>query len=582
MVTRDITDREIKKRELREMIRAKAPNVRKKLETIISSDSEDPDFRADVIFMLGNNFPECFPTLLKLLEDKTQPLDVRHAVLGTIDDNKYSNGVQAAMMVVADRKEHRQLRTTAFEILAELDPIDGRSALFDAIKDASEDEHVRASLVFSLHPKYESDAQELLVQIASRREESKDVRAGALESLSDCTAVGNDLFMRIIRDDNEDTEVQRIAISELAKRPDGMGKAELLEIHRDESVPRGLRIDSLSALSWHASDPEIRRHVIDSIVEEGNPDAARRFRVEDGANWKDIAREFVEALQASTQHRSTTNTRAILQAIHSVGTDRYGFSALEHSELADFLIEAALDQDDRMAGILAQLIIDACNRDPIQAGEMINAYENRNKLSPERLEKLRIQVGGPTALKPVIEVLRDNLDRRFHQPIAQLNSDTRKMWQETIRSAQIGFKSRIVMSIIVFAIGVTLLVVSGFLFIFGDLNLEKLFGPSVSFVTGVSMMLAVVYRGPLREIRRSVNDLGIASAAFIAYVHRVLEISHTFSFYYLNEKIDFDVMTNSSELIRDAMRETIGSLASSEANFQKQNNKSGSENISSS
>jgi len=73
-------------------------------------------------------------------------------------------------------------------------------------------------------------------------------------------------------------------------------------------------------------------------------------------------------------------------------------------------------------------------------------------------------------------------------------------------------------------------------------------------------MLLIVYTGPLREIRRSVNDLAIGSAAFIAYVHRVLEISHTFSFYYLRQEISFEEMKKSSDMIEDAMNDTVSML----------------------
>jgi len=74
------------------------------------------------------------------------------------------------------------------------------------------------------------------------------------------------------------------------------------------------------------------------------------------------------------------------------------------------------------------------------------------------------------------------------------------------------------------------------------------------------MTLLVIYSGPLKEIRQSVNDLGIANASFIAYVHPVLEISHTFSFYYLQQQITFQEMEKSSKLIQEAMFDTIKSF----------------------
>lgn len=94
----------------------------------------------------------------------------------------------------------------------------------------------------------------------------------------------------------------------------------------------------------------------------------------------------------------------------------------------------------------------------------------------------------------------------------------------------------------------------------GQLNLAQWIGPGVTFISGLSTMLFIVYRGPLNDIRNSVNDLGIASASFIAYIHRVLQISHTFSFYYLKEQITFEEMKKSNALIEDAMKDTVKTL----------------------
>lgn len=47
---------------------------------------------------------------------------------------------------------------------------------------------------------------------------------------------------------------------------------------------------------------------------------------------------------------------------------------------------------------------------------------------------------------------------------------------------------------------------------------------------------------------------------FIAYVHRTLETSHRFSFFYLKGKITFEEMAKSSGLIKEAMDNAIRSL----------------------
>jgi hypothetical protein len=176
----------------------------------------------------------------------------------------------------------------------------------------------------------------------------------------------------------------------------------------------------------------------------------------------------------------------------------------------------------------------------------INAEQWKDALEPLAL-----------GIDPVKTILQASLEEYFQEPITKLNDDTRQMWQKTIRYAQYGFLARTWMSIAVFLIGLFLFGISSWQMVFGNLRTDQLFGPGISFVGGISAMIAVIYSGPLKEIRTFVNDLGITSAAFIAYVHRVLEISHTFTYYYLKGKMSYEEMIKSDKLIADAMSSTI-------------------------
>jgi predicted RNA-binding Zn-ribbon protein involved in translation (DUF1610 family) len=159
-----------------------------------------------------------------------------------------------------------------------------------------------------------------------------------------------------------------------------------------------------------------------------------------------------------------------------------------------------------------------------------------------------------------IKKLEKDLDKNFQPPITKLNKETQEMWQATVKFAQYGFVVRMGLSVIAFIVGMILLILSSWQIIFGKLTLEQMLGPGISFASGLGTMFYVVYRGPLKEIRQSVGDLGIASAAFIAYIHQVLQISHTFSYYYINQQITFEEMNRSSELIKKAMIATVSVL----------------------
>jgi hypothetical protein len=117
-----------------------------------------------------------------------------------------------------------------------------------------------------------------------------------------------------------------------------------------------------------------------------------------------------------------------------------------------------------------------------------------------------------------------------------------------------------VMSIVVFALGVVLVVASSAQFLFGDLDTTAAWGTGGTFVGGLTTMLLVTYSGPLKDIRQSMSDLGSATVAFIGYVHQVLQISHTFTALYLRDRITFDDLDKSSKLLRDATRDTIDAL----------------------
>jgi hypothetical protein len=160
----------------------------------------------------------------------------------------------------------------------------------------------------------------------------------------------------------------------------------------------------------------------------------------------------------------------------------------------------------------------------------------------------------------VFTELQRTLDQHFHAPIDQLNALTQDSWQQTMQAARDGFRTRIIMSRIVFGTGIGLLVVSALLFLTGGMEGAALWGAGVSFTSGLGAMLLVVYTGPLRDVRQSVSDLGASSAAYIAFMHRILQISHTFSARYLAQDLSARDVQALSQLIDQALQATVRSL----------------------
>lgn len=285
-------------------------------------------------------------------------------------------------------------------------------------------------------------------------------------------------------------------------------------------------------------------------------------------NWSAKTNEILKTLQSGKLERAQIDATAIVRAI------RLPEDLTQQTQFVEDLIGVALTLEDnpRMITFIAAILIAVANSSSNLAGERVNAYAKTRSIPESRLRLLRIEIGGLTALNPILEllkqneVLQQNLKDDFQTPINELNTNTRNMWKDTIQHAQYGFRARIYMSIITFAVGVILVIASFIKVMIGDLTPEELVGPGISLGSGIITMLLTTFYGPLKQIRQSVNDLGVASAAFIAYVHRVSQISHTFSFYYLKQRITFEEMEKSSGLIERAMDSTVKNLNQAEPN----------------
>jgi len=208
---------------------------------------------------------------------------------------------------------------------------------------------------------------------------------------------------------------------------------------------------------------------------------------------------------------------------------------------------------------LAALILALCG-DSARAGEELNQFERRRNLPPNSLSWLRIELGGSIALDPILTQLRQDLREYFQDPVSKLNDETQRQWTRTLVDARSGFRIRMAMSVVVFVVGLSLLITSCWRFLFGSLDSVELWGAGVSFVSGLTSMLLVIYSGPLRDIRKAVEDLAASNAIFIAYIHRVLQVSHTFTALYMRERVSFDEADRAAHLMQTAMKESIDAL----------------------
>lgn len=386
------------------------------------------------------------------------------------------------------------------------------------------------------------------------------LRAQIVTYLTDLKAVEAVGDIRALLADEREERVLRAAVSALARLDGEKAVPDLAGILRRHASPK-IRVRAARELGVLRSPKAIGP--LCSALLETREDTDLRAEVVGAlgrfTDWQAKVDVLVSLLDGGSYRRPDLVTGDIVAALQP---PTEVLSAQPHA-LSDRLIVRAVEKDGdrRMTENFAALITASAGGDPSVAGARLNAYEAREGASSQSLRALRIEIGGQTALDPVMQILSDTLEEDFRKPIRDLNEKTRSNWDRTIEYARYGFLARMVMSVLVFAAGLGLLIVSSWRWMTGDLGGTELFGTGVSFVSGLGAMLLIIYTGPLREIRDAVDDLGTGSAAFIGYIHRVLQISHTFSFLYLKQQVDFDQMTKSSVLIRDAMSETVAHLS---------------------
>jgi hypothetical protein len=336
-----------------------------------------------------------------------------------------------------------------------------------------------------------------------------------------------------------------------AVHPDA--RAKLLQLIKDPTFRVG-KLDALYVLASTArglvDQPEVVETLISGVVEYGGPVLASGVK-EIRYAWETKVQVLISALQNSSRAWNQLDMNAILQALSTPDE-----SPTHRLDVEAVLIESARDpknQDIRMSRILAGLLVACEAGDSEQAGNRLNAYQRDHNIPEQEVRNLRLQIGGPA----VASILRQNVTDYFLKPIEKMNTQTGEAWKGALTTAKLGFNVRLLMSIVIFLVGLGLLIASSIKMLGTKSDLLQAIGP---FTAGLGTMLLIVYAGPLKDVRQSVSDVATANAVFIAYIHRVLEISQTFASYCVKEEMTFEEMVKSSNLIKEAMDNTVRSL----------------------
>ncbi|WP_420632014.1 HEAT repeat domain-containing protein [Candidatus Leptofilum sp.] len=315
--------------------------------------------------------------------------------------------------------------------------------------------------------------------------------------------------------------------------------------------------DALGKLGFKSCIP----HLLSALFVESNQPLKEKISksLSEIGNWQEKASQLVVQLTQMPVQRGQLDAKSLLTAVQPSQEEQ----AQNPHLLTDFLIEAAIQRfnDERLLQIFADLIKASTNNKSTLIRERLELYQENEKVSEEVLNELRIEIGGKETLKPLTDRLEKNLLKFFQEPIDKLNTETQTVWQRTIFLANLGFILRISLNLAIFAIGAYFMIDSYGRIVNNELTTQQLTTLMAVFIGGGATMFATFFTFPLKQIKRAVTDVGLANVAFISYIHGVLQISHTFSYFYLNGDITFDEIELAAKQIEETSHEAILTLS---------------------
>ncbi len=308
--------------------------------------------------------------------------------------------------------------------------------------------------------------------------------------------------------------------------------------HFDALVPliKALR-DSL--------EPDFRAIVANAIRAHNTP-------------WSRKLSAIITSLNELQLFRIHLDAAAILTACLPIIEDKTPSVTIEHEHLAltNALIEKATlyHEDLRMTGILAALITENCGRNLHRANRFINEYETTHQIASARLDPLRLEINA--TITPA--ELQNTLQTRFYQPIDQTHAEIKKVWLESIHQSQQFLRYRLLATLVIRGLG-------GLVLLIGAMGARQLSDATTTYlllsIAGLALIiLSFSFRDSVTDARQALAHIGIANAAYSAYVQRTLQISNGYAQQFLKGQLTPDDIAKSTELIQKALNSTVSAM----------------------
>lgn len=177
----------------------------------------------------------------------------------------------------------------------------------------------------------------------------------------------------------------------------------------------------------------------------------------------------------------------------------------------------------------------------------------------QRAEYALRLLGGEKAVQTLMAQKTEVL-RSYNELLAKADEPIQTLFKDTMRQAQRSFDISQGMSVTIFIIGVSALVVSLYMaFTAGQDEIQRIFGAGTSIVSIIAILLDMTFRDPHKRVHESTSVLLRTKVIFLGYVRQIHQIDATFKHEFIEGGKDFGVkdVQETIKQISDVLKNTM-------------------------
>ena len=197
-----------------------------------------------------------------------------------------------------------------------------------------------------------------------------------------------------------------------------------------------------------------------------------------------------------------------------------------------------LPDEEHILYDLAKMCLDKTN---LVGGLVILQSSNETRMDANSLDKLLTKLGIST-------LTRNYLTNDYRSRMDTLWKNSETSWKQSIDSARFNYWILLLMSMIIFLIGITLLLIPVGQLASQQIKLETAFSTGLSLLTGLGLIISLFYGGPFKNINNTINRLNRTHVAFVGFMTRISQIAIAFEHEYTYGDLNGDLDKETSKL----------------------------------